>query len=442
MQSFTSIGPMLDIAALFSVIAIYSGIYLPVVVLLSFLLSYSTMNTAYRLSNVFITNGGYYSYVGKVLGKRTGVFTGIIYLLYGSLVLPNISLFISNFIVASIDVFMPVQLWMEIIIAIMFSSMIVLFVSRGLKLTIKYIVLTGIMELFFILIMSYLFFVHGVVGFGIYSGRSFDLNGMWLGLLFGILAFAGGSSSIFLSDNVKAPEKTIPRSIFYSYTVSGVVMVISSLSLVFFIGYGGIVSYSINPFFIVNMISKRFGIYVVLIYIFFTVLSASNLCVSYLNALSNVTRKMVSDNFFGTLKSRDKATTTLLSFVLLLSITLELFSYNYLGYFNMFVILAGIVSLSYILIHVITNIALLKVAGKLNSLSSKILSLTSTIILSISFYYSVADITFPLILSDILFGISVISTILVIIYLYWRKTTYNLIEFNVRESLHLSDTDP
>ena len=101
MQSFTSIGPMLDIVALFSVISIFSGVYLPVVVFVAFLVGFSTLNTTYLLSRSYISNGGYYSYVGKTLGKTPGIFVGFLYLCYAILVLPDISLFLEGLLTLS-----------------------------------------------------------------------------------------------------------------------------------------------------------------------------------------------------------------------------------------------------------------------------------------------------------------------------------------------------
>ena len=105
MQSFTSIGPMLDLIAVFPLIALFSGKDLPYAVIISFLVSFTTINTTYQLSIRYSTNGGYYSYTGKVLGKLPGLFIALNYLAYSVVVLLAIGSFGGYFVYAALNDF-------------------------------------------------------------------------------------------------------------------------------------------------------------------------------------------------------------------------------------------------------------------------------------------------------------------------------------------------
>ncbi|WP_061950981.1 hypothetical protein [Acidiplasma cupricumulans] len=133
MQSFTSIGPMLDFIALFSVIAVYSGTLLPFVILFSFLLSYFTLYTVYSLSGLFITNGGYYSYVGHILGKDWGIFIFLIYFGYSVLTVPNIANFISGFASNILSIYNFNNNHFIYILILIFILLVYITVGSGIK---------------------------------------------------------------------------------------------------------------------------------------------------------------------------------------------------------------------------------------------------------------------------------------------------------------------
>lgn len=133
MQSFNSIGPMLDVAAVFSVIAAISGIYLPMVMLLSFMLGYSTIFTLSGVSLRFVSNGGYFTYVGILSGKRAGLFTAIIYIVYSLMVVPDISLFEGGFLRSGLSYGGISFPFLAVILSFTFAISPILFTMTGIK---------------------------------------------------------------------------------------------------------------------------------------------------------------------------------------------------------------------------------------------------------------------------------------------------------------------
>ena len=295
-QSFSSIGPMLDIVALFSVIAIYSGPFLPVVMLLSFLAGYTSILIVRGFATAYTTNGGYYSFAGISLGKSFGIFTAVIYLVYAFLVLPDISSFVAGFLYSMISMAAGVPIIVEPIIAMTFAGLAVLVVSRGFRLSMKYTIVAGIVEIGSVVGFSALFFYMHSNSLPTLSFTSGAVTMIWTGFVFGILAFSGSGSSVFISDNVKEPKKTIPKSLIISYTFSGIMMLVSSVSVLLFLGSTGFKDYSTTPYFILSYIDGKAGFLLAVIFSAVGTLSAFNLSVAYLNASANSFEKMSHDS--------------------------------------------------------------------------------------------------------------------------------------------------
>lgn len=402
MQSFTSIGPMLDTVAIFSVIAIYSGVALPIVVLMTFLLGYSTMNTLYRLSSRFVTNGGYYAYAGLVLGKDAGIFVGFVYLAYAMMVLPDISLFIGNFAIAVLGGGLVSPLF-EFGVSLGFTLLIIAAVSRGLKLTLSYTIIAGILEFLVLGLSTGLFFSHSAAGFPVFAGSFNNPDSIWLGLIFGIVAFSGSGSSIFFSNNVKKPLKNIPRGMILAYTISGIIMILASLSLVFFLGSSNLARYSADPYFLMEYIRLHLGSLFFVIFAVFAMISAANLSISYLNALKNGFARMLSEGLLGSWARNRLNERHLLLFVLILALSVELLSYFTNNFFYAFAALAGAVGLAYMTVHIIINVVLMKVQKTTGGLSKMLLPVISSAILLVSFYYAAIDPSFSLLWTNVLF---------------------------------------
>ncbi len=402
MQSFTSIGPMLDTVAIFSVIAIYSGVALPIVVLMTFLLGYSTMNTLYRLSSRFVTNGGYYAYAGLVLGKDAGIFVGFVYLAYAMMVLPDISLFIGNFAIAVLGGGLVSPLF-EFGVSLGFTLLIIAAVSRGLKLTLSYTIIAGILEFLVLGLSTGLFFSHSAAGFPVFAGSFNNPDSIWLGLIFGMVAFSGSGSSIFFSNNVKKPLKNIPRGMILAYTISGIIMILASLSLVFFLGSSNLARYSADPYFLMEYIRLHLGSLFFVIFAVFAMISAANLSISYLNALKNGFARMLSEGLLGSWARNRLNERHLLLFVLILALSVELLSYFTNNFFYAFAALAGAVGLAYMTVHIIINVVLMKVQKTTGGLSKMLLPVISSAILLVSFYYAAIDPSFSLLWTNVLF---------------------------------------
>jgi len=407
MQSFTSIGPMLDFIALFSIISAYSGSMLPFVVIFSFLLSYFTLYTIYSLSRIYVTNGGYYSYVGNALGRGAGFFVLLLYIIYSVLTVPNISLFISGFSYSILELAGFTAPVLKYVLLLIFIGTVYYVVSRGLKVSITYTLIAGFLEIAFIILMSIIFIIYRSPGFS-FSGINFSFNPFFFGVIFGILAFSGGGSSIFISEQTASSHINTPKSLFLSFTISGIIMAVSAFALLMFAGFAGLRAYESNSFYITELVQARLGTPFLILFSFFGIMSAFNLSVSYLNAFVHMVPKFYHDfNLKGEF-NRNK----LIAILSVTSAGIAIFSGYYGGFFNSFVIIAGIISFVYIIIHIISNISLIKIFRR----KKFFMPVLSSIILTIAFILSFSGNTgYYAVINYFLIGFIMISAFIVIL---------------------------
>ena len=421
MQSFTSIGPMLDFIALFSIIALYSGSMLPFVVIFSFLLSYFTLYTIYSFSRVYVTNGGYYSYAGNGLGKGAGFLVLILYIGYSALTVPNISIFISGFLYSILQLFGFQGAYIEYIFLFAFTETVYFVVSRSFRTSIKYTLIAGFLEIAFVISMSIIFLIFRSPDFS-FSGIKFSFNPFFFGVIFGILAFSGGGSSIFLSEETSKAHMNTPKSLLISFTISGLIMIFSAFALLMFAGYHGLSLYESNSFYITELVRARLGVPFLIIFSTFGLMSAFNLSVSYLNAFVHMMPKFYND--FNIKKNFSKNKFMLGLFIF--SIVISLISIHYVGFFDSFVIIAGIISFLYIIIHIISNMSLIRIFRK----QKFFLPFLSSVILSIAFILSFYGNTgYFAVINYLLLGYISFSIILVIYVKKVRHEFYKKIRF-------------
>jgi len=352
-QSFSSIGPMLDVVAIFSLITIYSGIFLPVVVAISFLISFTTINSVVYLSRRYRSNGGYYSYAGSIFGKPAGLFTSLLYVAYSFLVLPDIVFFDTSFLGSVFPAFIHLYT-VKVLVSVIFVVSPLILVSLGLKRSILYTIAAGVSELVFILVLGILLLVYRNPVPAVYTGQANPIISIFQGLIFGILAFSGGASSIFLSENTRNGKKTVPRALLISYLATGSSMIFVSVGIVLFLG-NSISLYSQNPIYLITDADSRISIVLGIFVISFVILSSLNLTVSYMNALRNSVRKMILDGIVPAGLSFIGTTAGFVLSSMFVSIPMVIVMSYFYGFLVSFTIIATLVSSFYVTVHIIVN---------------------------------------------------------------------------------------
>ncbi len=428
MQSIGAVGPMLNVVGLFAII---SSFWRPMweVVLFAFLVSFLTVYTPLKISEKVTSNGGYYSYNGIAGRKFSGVFVSYIYLAYGFLVLPAISLFMAGVFITVMPGSSGFMFYYIPLIVMLVSALEIFIISRGMGLSIRYIEIFGVLEIAFLIGASVLMLIHGNTYAGNTGTVSFTSSGFWKGTLFGVLMFSGLGSSIFISENTKNSRILTGRSILIAYFATGTAMVFASYAVQSFLG-SGISGYYSNPFILLTLIKSSFGGVFMYIFIIFALISSANLVVSYLNAFRNSIARMARDRIFKSEKLAGGGLSAIYIIMFLINGSLVLAFYFTLGSFAGFVILSGLVSLLFLSIHSISNITLAIRSFSSRDFFGRIIPPASTVFLAVIMIMSLLGSGIEASITDALFALVITGSVsaLIVMRLY-RKDRYSGINF-------------
>jgi amino acid transporter len=351
-QSFGSVGPALNFVALLPLIAFFSGSMMPVVVTVAFIISFMSFLPIILFSSKISNGSGYAAYAMYSLGFRIAVFTGLVYIMYSILVIPNIIMF-SSFFVQSYFISGN-----KIVFDLLFAAILIIFLSVPLlkrrNLAIFVITAIGMIEILGILVLSIaMILMMSNSTISISLSRVFSGN-FWEGVMLGVLMFSGSGSGIFLFSKSSIPSTRVNKTLIFSYLITGFVMIISSYSLTVFLG-SNINYYSSNPAILLRILGTDMGGIVPYLLVALLLLSAYNLMLSYSHALLNM-----YEDFQGMIlrKMRYIKTGTFFIILLVLDTVIILISRSTIGFYNAFVVIAEIVSLSYVVVHIIVGLSL------------------------------------------------------------------------------------
>jgi amino acid transporter len=436
MQSIGAVGPMLNVVGIFAII---SAFWRPIweVVLFAFLVSFLTVYTPMKISEKVTSNGGYYSFNGIAGRKSAGVFVSYIYLAYGFLVLPAITLFMSGVFITVLPYSSGILFYMIPLIVMGISGIELLIISRGMGVSIRYIEIFGLLEIAFLTFASFLMIFHASPYASGNSG-SFLGSGFWEGTMFGVLMFSGLGSSIFISENTKNSRVMTGRSIIIAYLVTGGAMVFASYAVQSFIG-PYISGYNGNPFILITLIKSSFGGIFMYIFIFFALMSSANLVVSYLNAFRNSIIRMSRDGILKSGKIGEGKLSTLYLLIFSVNGLLVTLFYFTLGSFAGFVIVSGCVSLLFLSIHSISNITLTARSITYKDIFGKIIPPASTVFLAVIMMMSISGSGIETAITDAIFALIIAASLLFLAFMrIYRKNQYSGINF-IENVQHSSD---
>lgn len=356
-QSLSSAGPMLNLFGLLPVIVGIAFRLSFIVVSISTAIGFLTVYTSYTFSRYMRTNGGYYSYVGSILGKRAGVFTSVIYLSYGFLTLPSIILFLDFFTASVLPGTFISGIYGQILISLIALTVILAITVSKFRITMNYIIGSSITEIAVIsIIVAYILLNYSPHPIPV---KNISVSSLMMALPFGILSFAGIGSSIFLSDNTRNWKKNTNRSVMASFLLLSILMIVPASVFSIYLGNGSLAAYSSSPILAFNLGSSYAGRALSIILVIVAMNSAVNLSVGYLNAFRRAVEKMSGDGIIKNslqLAGKRKFYILVFSIALIIALSCIITAGSYTG----FIIISGAVSLTFLVVHTISNTALVK----------------------------------------------------------------------------------
>ena len=194
--------------------------------------------------------GGYFTYISRSLGPKSGTYTGWTFFLY-SLVLPAEV----TIIWAGITQGLVLQYVHIHVSWIFFEALILAVVGvlsyTGVKRSAKVAMIAGSIEILIFIVLSIAWLVHPAspVNFKPFLPSSSPTGWggvLGLGMVFGILNFVGFEGAAPLGEETENPRRNVPRAVMGAAIAIGVLYVFVSFASVFGWGFNHITAFSTN----------------------------------------------------------------------------------------------------------------------------------------------------------------------------------------------------
>ncbi len=249
-QSIAMMGPAVALAFAFSAGIFYAGGSFPLAIVLALVTSLLLALNIGQLAVHLPAAGGFYTYVSHGLGKTLGFITGWLTIPVYLLFLPaNLLVFgftAEGFVLTEWGT--DIQWWVWAVAIAVIMGLLTFF---GVRLSVRTIVVLGVIEVCVFLILSFFLIGQAPNGNDLHAFTpSFAANnplagsdwGGWQGVIegaiFAFTAFIGFESAAQLAEESNNPRRNVPRAIFLAALLIGIFFV--------FTGYAGLAGYGLN----------------------------------------------------------------------------------------------------------------------------------------------------------------------------------------------------
>jgi amino acid transporter len=225
-QGITHISPATSVIFLLPLIALHAGPVMDISMLLSMIACFFIASTVAEFSRFMPSSGGYYSFVTRGLGDRAGFMATVSYLAYDCLgaaaTLGFIGYIAGQFLITEANV--HIAWW---ILALVAFAIVWALTYRGVRLSLRTIMILGSLEMLIMIALAITFLVHPgphssfVAPFKINLAPS-GLHGVIAGMVFSILALSGFEAPAPLAQEANRPATFIRRAVLTSLLVVGV----------------------------------------------------------------------------------------------------------------------------------------------------------------------------------------------------------------------------
>lgn len=240
-QSVSNMAPGLSAVAGLTGVASFAGAAMPLSLFLGLILAGLLVIPVVEYAQRLQSAGGYYTFVARGVGPKSGLYTAWIYLMYETASLAGTVLFFGYLLpgLAHIDFGIRISSWMWWPAA-MFSAGFVWFISyRGITISLAYAYIMGIVELLvFIIVGAALvdkFGTHGGAYLFTTTAAPHGLSSVMMGVVFAFLSFTGFGAAINLGEETRNPRRNIIIAILVSVVGIGLFYI--------FIGYASVVAW-------------------------------------------------------------------------------------------------------------------------------------------------------------------------------------------------------
>ncbi len=256
MQAITHIAPAIGLATSIVFIVSLVGQAAPLAYFFAFLLVLAIGAPLTQLAKRFPSAGGYFTYTSRTLHPRAGLLTAWLYFLYdplgGTINLAFFGFILQGLLQSRYNFDFP--WWATFLITATFVSVLV---YRGIKISVRVMLILGVLEILILLALSITAFVSpgpGGTSFAPFNIANAPGNGLYLAIVFSILTFTGFESVAPLAEESRSPRRNLPRAIMLSILIMGLFFLVTSWAIVTGWGthrLGGFAASAQNPILVV-----------------------------------------------------------------------------------------------------------------------------------------------------------------------------------------------
>jgi amino acid transporter len=256
-QGVTHIAPASNVVFTFPIIALNAGAVMPLSFLLSTIVCVFIGNTVAQFSRYVPSSGGYYSFVTRGLGTRTGFMATWSYLIYEILGAAGSTGFLGYLISDMLKTAFQVRVpwWLVALAATALSWVLT---HYGIQLSVRITVLLGGVELLIMFALAITFLVHPGPGSTYLAPLTPPLSphrfGILAGMVFSLLALSGFEAPAPLAQEARLPGKSIGQAIMLSLGSIGLFYIFTSYASAIGWGTGEMAAFAsnANPYYVLG----------------------------------------------------------------------------------------------------------------------------------------------------------------------------------------------
>jgi amino acid transporter len=235
-QAVTHIAPGLNVLLGLTFIVSFAAVAAPIAYIIGGIICLGVAVVLTQLAKEFTGAGGYFLYVSRTIGPRTGWITTWLYFLYDPIAVSSVCAFTGLLVERTLHAQYGFDIaWYFWFFA--FLAVVTAFTLFGISLSAKAMLVLGGLEVLIFLALA----ISGLAspGPGGFNGSSFNpnnlpsLKGLYLGVVFTILALSGFEAVAPLAEETENPKRNLPIvivlsvvgvAIFYAFVNWGVLV--------------------------------------------------------------------------------------------------------------------------------------------------------------------------------------------------------------------------
>jgi amino acid transporter len=232
MQAITHIAPAIAGFFFTAFIVSLAGITAPLAYFIGFLIVLMLGSTLAQLAKHMPSAGGYYTYVSRAIHARAGFLVSWMYILYSPLVGGPLAGFFGFIVAGELKANWNIDApWLWVVSVLFFAPLTAYLQWRGIKLSTRFMVITGGLEMLIVFGLALSGFLFPPAG----SGISLDVfnpafipagAGFSLAVVFTVQGLTGWEASAPLAEETQDPRRNVPLSVMLSIVIIGSFLVI------------------------------------------------------------------------------------------------------------------------------------------------------------------------------------------------------------------------